>query len=182
MPTAADDKWIKLQRHRREAAKHPLAILVWGPSDDGTPEYRTRCEIRDRLLAAGHDARFSEELARHPAALRDPIDDETLQADSADLIVVLYGSRGTQTEHDVILSNPDIATKAIIAIEKAQEDVLVQKALASEAWKQTKRHARIITYERASLPGTLVGTVCEIAQEVRQACYVRMLRFGGFLR
>ena len=179
MTLTPSNGWTKLALHRQQAATHPLAILVWGPSDDGSSEYLCRCKIRDRLRAAGHDARFSEDLARHPTALRDPIDDETLQAESADVIIVLYGSRGTQTEHDVILANSEIASKAIIAIERRLKKTLVTRALASEAWRKTSKHARIIVYNEKQLPDLVVDEIIAMTQEIRQAVYVRGLRLGG---
>ena len=173
-------QWAKLRRHRDEAERYPLSTLIWGPSDDGSLEYQTRCDIRDRLIEEGHDAQFSEDLAGQPGALPDPIDDEALQADSADLIVMIYGSRGTQTEADVILSKPNIALKAVILIEQGIAETVLTKALASEAWQKTKKHARVIEYESSDLADK-ISTVVEVTREVRRACYVRDLRFRGVL-
>jgi len=149
---------------------------VWGPGNDGSVEYATRCAVRDELRRLGHDAQFSEDLAAEPSALRDPIDDETLQADAAHLIFVLYGARGTQTERDMILTLPGIAAKSVIFIEESLYEIVKTKSLAGTSWETANRASRIITYRSGDLPAALVSQASTIAHEFRVAYYVRALR------
>src|SRR5688500_225765 len=102
----ADKKgWERLCTRRDAAKRHPLRILVWVPAKGGDLEFQKRLEIRDTLRRENHYAEFSEDLVPKDGSANDPFDEELLQADEADFIVVLYGSRGTQTEVDRILSH-----------------------------------------------------------------------------
>ena len=124
--------WSVLQQHRHKAATYPLNVLIWGPSYDASREYRARLYLRQKLKALGHDAQFSEELCTEPNALDDPMKDEHLQAASAHVIVMIYGSRGTQTERDYILTERDLAGKAIILIEKQLYERVKTRSLAGK--------------------------------------------------
>jgi hypothetical protein len=175
-PTTDSPKqpWKRYKEHRRRAAQFPLDILVWGPSSaDNTLEYRKRCEIRNSLRAAGHHADFSEELIPTTAADLDPLDEELLQADSANLIMVLYEGRGVQTEVDTLLDKPRFAGKAVIFI---HVDVYakVQKSVAWGSWQKLRQHgASIIEYTTKQLERCLVvQQSCELAERARFAAYV----------
>ena len=97
------EPWARLRESRSKPGSYPLDVLVGGPAPGDSPEYRKRVEIRDALKAAGHNAALSEELIRADQPDLDSLEDELLQADAANLIVVLYGNRGTQTEVDRLL-------------------------------------------------------------------------------
>ncbi len=167
--------WEKYKQHRDRASQYPLDILVWGPGEGGGIEYDARLKIRDCLREAGHNADFSEDLIIAADALDDPIDDEILQADAADLIFMIYGSRGTQTEHDVILRNKRVATKAVIFVEDGMLSK-IQTGLGAKSWEDTLKLAKyVITYKRKQLPRFLTLNAYEIAQKVRRACYARSI-------
>ena len=117
-----------IDEHRRKARQISFRILVWGPSAQDSTGYQLRMTIRDHLASNGHSAKFSEELITEgkvkPAP--NPIHDETIHATVADLILVLYQSRGTQTEVDKILSASDLARKAIVVVGETTWNHLMQ--------------------------------------------------------
>jgi hypothetical protein len=168
--------WAVLEDHRQRAAAYRLNILVWGPSDDGSREYSVRCRLKDEFLRLGHDARFSEELCAQPNALHDPMNDERLQAEAAHLIVMIYGSRGTQTERDFILTDRDLAAKAIILVERRLYEQIKTRALAGKSWEEMSGVATILQYKKSDSEAALVRKVCELTHKIRTALYVRDLR------
>ncbi len=107
--------WKKVDIHRRRARQIPLNILVWGPSHKDRKGYALRMNIRNYLNKNGHSAKFSEELFKEGniKAATDPLIDEIFHADAANLIVVLYGSKGTQTEFDKILGYEKFAHETV---------------------------------------------------------------------
>ena len=165
----------KLGEHHRKQAQFPLDILVWGPAPGESIEYQKRCEIRDALRGAGHNAEFSEDLM--PDDVEDPLDEELLQADSAHLIVVLYASRGVQTEVDTLLGYQQFALKALVFID---EDVRAKTALsvAKGIWTDLERLARkVVCYTQAELEAcAIVGQACAIAEQLRRAAYLAEFR------
>jgi len=77
----------------------PLVILVWGPGPSAGDLYQKRLRIRDELRKRGHAAVFSEEITGPVPFSQKGI--EFLQAEAADLIVVLQASYGSVAEvHD----------------------------------------------------------------------------------
>lgn len=168
--------WSKLDEHNDLADRFPLAVLVWGPAPGDSLEYRKRCEIRDSLNLDGHVAKFSEDLMPKDHEISDPLEEELLQADAANLIVVLYGSRGTQSEIDGLLKHTTIAEKALILI---HNDIL-QKALHSVSgglWKKLQKFTEIITYTQDEMEAcNLVEQVHQWAQKARRAAYIAMVR------
>lgn len=172
------DPWHRLGEHRERAAKYPLRILVWGPGEDESASYRARCEARDRLNAEGHHATFSEDLCAQKHSLANPLYDEVLQAEVADAIVVFYGSRGSQTEHDVILSRPQVLAKCLVIVEKQVFDRINSKSIASVTWATTVRHAQVLSYEDEVGMVECVNRAIAMLQDSRQAAYVRDLQAG----
>jgi hypothetical protein len=176
MGTTSSASWHLLRQHRELAARYPLNILIWGPGKDKSVEYRTRVRLRQVLLEMGHNAQFSEDLCDEPGALNDPLNDERLQAEAAHVIVMLYGSRGTQTERDVILTEREIACKAIVLVEKNMYQQLLPNSVAGKSWEEMGRTAKIIPFSKRDLPKGVVADVCKLTEEIRCACYVRDLR------
>ena len=112
---------------RYEALRHavqqvPLAILVWGPGKSQTDYYRKRLQIRYALRQRGHAAFFSEELAdaTPPAASQKAI--EFLQAQAADLVVVLQVSFGSVAEVHDFANFRVISQKMLIFINESAKD------------------------------------------------------------
>lgn len=173
--------WDRVQKRYEEAATYPLAILVWGPAEDDSIEYRKRCEIREALRRDGHQASFSEEL-QPPDGDWNPLDAELLQAEECDLIVVLYGSRGTQSEVDTLLTQRDFAWKAAIFI-AAEQYPRVMSSASKGTWEDLgRRSQRIFQYTDAELEQCLVVTqAVELARKARIAAYVASVR-GGLSR
>jgi hypothetical protein len=167
--------WRKLHLHRARAARVTLDILVWGPGASGGTEYQTRCQIRKRLEEAGHNARFSEDLCTEDGALDDPLSDELLQADAAHAIVVLYGSRGSQTERDTILVKPKIASKVIFFIEKSMYSA-VTKSISGKSWEEVGRLSRIIIYDKKDLQKVVVQQAYDLMEKARRALYMDYLQ------
>jgi hypothetical protein len=165
------DPWERLERHNEAASRYPLAILVWGPAPGDSIEYRKRCEIRDALNQSGHQAKFSEDLVDSSRSAS-VLDEEFLQVEAADLVVVLYGSRGTQTEIDTLLRRSDFAEKAIIFIHAE----LLPKALtgvAGDDWKKLQRRAQVIEYTTEQLQQcAVVGEANRLVERTRRAAYI----------
>ena len=127
---------ILIEEHRRKIRQISFSILVWGPSQADEEGHNLRLKIRDYLNSIGHDAKFSEELIAEcrEEALKSIIQEEVLHAHTANLIVVLYGSRGTQTEFDRILANDSVAIKSIVFVEKDKwESILL--SVSRDVWK-----------------------------------------------
>jgi hypothetical protein len=175
--TSGDDKNVdstrgELDQLRKEAKNTPLSILVWGPEDDGSEEYVARCNVRDELNKIGHDAIFSEELCRQENALDDPIQDEILQARSFDAIVIIYGSRGTQTELDrIIVPFKKIARKTTIIVKESMLSS-INSSLSSKSWQELNRDAEIINYSKLPLGE-------DILERIRKR--IQKLSIGKFL-
>jgi hypothetical protein len=170
--------WNKLELHRSNAATYALNILILGPTDDGTIEHATRCSVRDELLKLGHDAQFGEDLHGQKNALPNPVDDLILQVDSADLIIMIYKSRGTQTERDMLLSNDYFARKAIIFIEDSLYET-VSKSVSGEDWKLMEKAAHIIKYKVSELPDVIINEASQKTDILRKQAYARLIRNKG---
>ena len=171
-----NEAWSRLNEHRRAAAKYPLDILVWGPGEGDGLEYKKRCELRDTLKQAGHNAAFSEELIPQDSPVGDPLDEELLQADAAHLIVVMYGSRGTQSETDTLLDDSRFASKALIFIHKDTFQ-RVQNSVAKGLWQKLRRHAEIIPYTTEELEACMVvKQAYEFADKARWTAYIGQVR------
>ena len=178
MKEHSQEIWDKLEEHRRKASAYPLQILILGPSKDGSAEYKTRCKLQKKLLTLGHKAAFGEELHQQSKALTNPIDDLTLQADSAHLIIMIYRSRGTQTERDLLLSNKNFANKSIVFIEESLLDQ-ISKSLAGEDWKLMSEVAEVIKYRQGQLSKCVIQVAYERTKELRRQVYARSVRYGG---
>jgi hypothetical protein len=168
--------WEVLRHHRKQAAQYPLDILIWGPGKSRTVEYQTRVVLRKVLLLAGHNAQFSEDLCSEPGALADPLKDERLQAEAAHVIIMLYGSRGTQTERDVILTERELACKSIILIDKAVYARVLPQTISGKSWEEMSHLAKVIPFKRTDLPRRVVKIVSELTDQIRCACYIQDLR------
>lgn len=166
--------WQKLKIQREQASNFPLDILIWGPSDDGSPEYTARCEIRDKLKIKGHNACFSEERCKDTGALKNPLDDEYLQADSAHAIVVVYEGRGTQTERDKFLDDVRIASKVYILVSNMTIDK-IYNSLVSVNWKEMERIAHVIRYKDEKELKEKITDICDTIDQLRGTYYVRYL-------
>ncbi len=181
MKERREEIWDKLEEHRRKAACCPLRILILGPSNDGSIEYKTRCKLRKKLIDFGHKPAFGEDLHRQSKALKNPIDDLTLQADSAHVIIMIYSSRGTQTERDVLLSNRNFADNSIVFVEKGLFKQ-IKTSLAGEDWKLMSKVAEVITYSQDQLPEYVINVVSERTEELRKQVYARTVRYGDILK
>jgi hypothetical protein len=148
---------------------------VWGPSKASRYEYQIRVKLITHLRTLGHHAEMSEDLCSTPGALANPIHDERLQALDSNLVIVLYGSRGTQTEVDTILDDPTLARKAIIFI-----DARIRKAVGTSAagknWEALARCAQIVEYNPRHYPKCLLQIVEDKTHALRQAAFIQDLR------
>lgn len=162
----------KLNQLRIAARNYPLNILVWGPDEDGSEEYAARCTIRDELIRRGHNAKFSEEYCGQKNALKNPIHDEMLQADCHDAIVMMYGSRGTQTEIDrIVMENKIIANKTTVLIRDSMLN-RVDSSLSGESWRQLVGAAKIIKYTKLPLEQDVLEDISELLQKLREMKFI----------
>ena len=169
--------WEKLEEHRVKAANYPLQILILGPSNDGSVEFKARCKLRSKLLEWGHKAAFGEDLHCQPQALSNPVDDLILQADSAHLIIMIYGSRGTQTERDVLLSNLHFAAKSIVFVENSLFDK-INASLTGKDWELMGQVAEVVKYSMRRLSKCTLETVYGRTEELRKQVYARSIKYG----
>jgi len=172
--------WEKLEEHRIKAASYPLRILILGPSNDGSVEFKTRCKLRKKLFEWEHKPAFGEDLHNQPEALTNPIDDLRLQAASAPLIIMIYKSRGTQSERDLLLSNINFANKSIVFVEDSLFDQ-ISRSLTGEDWKLMNEVAEVIRYKRSRLSKCIIDIVHERTEDLRKQVYARAIRYGGIL-
>ena len=172
--------WSKLEEHRLKAASHPLQILILGPSSDGTAEFKTRCKLRTRLREWGHKAAFGEDLHSQPQALSNPVDDLVLQAASAHLIIMIYCSRGTQTERDVLLSNQAFAAKSIVFVQNSVLNT-IKTSLTGKDWELMDKVAEVVKYSKRRLSKCTVEMVYERTEELRRQVYARTIKYGRIL-
>ena len=169
--------WARLKHNLAQAETFPLDILVWGPAPTESLEYRKRCEIRDALNAAGHNAAFSEDLMPAGEEVLDPLEEELLHADSAHLIVVLYEGRGVQSEVDTLLDKPRFAEKAVVLIhEEVYEKV--KASVSKGTWSQLSRFATaVVQYTSEDLERCLVVQQANaLAHQARRAAYIDTIR------
>ncbi len=172
-----------LNKLRKLARNQPLNVLVWGAGDTGKDAglYQARCDVRKALEERKHSTYFSEELCEHETSLNDPLKDETLQAHIADAIVLVYGSRGTQTEMDKILSGDQtLIAKTIMVI----EEKTLSGALASVSrinWENDimPRAMKVIRYEQLPLKSEKLKEICNPLEDMRQKKYVEDQLVGG---
>ncbi|MBM3130281.1 MAG: hypothetical protein FJ009_16850 [Chloroflexi bacterium] len=112
-------QYEQLQRAVRQT---PLAILVWGPGASAGDLYQKRAQIRDELRRRGHAAFFSEDLAALSPATGSQKGIEFLQAQAADLIVVMQASYGSVAEVHDFAEHRVINFKMLIFIDERATD------------------------------------------------------------
>lgn len=100
----------------------PLVILVWGPGASAGDLYQKRLQIRDRLRELGHAAVFSEELEGGAPAGASQKGIEFLQAQAADLIVVMQTSYGSVAEVHDFASFRVVNFKMLIFVDERAQD------------------------------------------------------------
>jgi hypothetical protein len=112
-------QYEKLQQAVRQT---PLAILVWGPGASAGDLYQKRLQIRDELRRRGHAAFFSEELEGTAPTSLSQKGIEFLQAQAADLIVIMQASYGSVAEVHDFAEHRVINFKMLIFIDEKAVD------------------------------------------------------------
>ncbi len=112
-------KYAELQRAVQQT---PLAILVWGPGASAGDLYLKRVQIRDELRRRGHAAVFSEELENTAPTSLSQKGIEFLQAQAADLIVVMQTSYGSVAEVHDFAEHRVVNFKLLIFIDERATD------------------------------------------------------------
>ena len=112
-------KYAALQQAVKQT---PLAVLVWGPGASAGDLYRKRQQIRDELRRRGHAAFFSEELETNAPGAPSQKGIEFLQAQAADLIVVMQASYGSVAEVHDFAEHRVINFKMLIFIDERATD------------------------------------------------------------
>lgn len=166
--------WEQIEEHRIKARQVYFDILVWGPSVEDGAGHKLRRAIRDHLTDKGHSAKFSEEFTNEGRPAPDPIVDEYFQVDAAHLVVVLYGSRGTQTEVDVLLESEDFARKSIILL---SEEIYsrIMKSLSAYKWKNFKGEVLLIPDGKCDI-ASILHVLDDQVEKLQFAEYYRRLR------
>lgn len=108
-----------------------LKILVFGPqveplsTDVETRELQLkRIQIKDALVDAGHFARFAEDLV---VSGLNAMVQEKVMMQNFDLVIVLLGSHGANSEATIIADNPDLAMKAQLFLDSRHVDGFVHE-------------------------------------------------------
>lgn len=137
--------WEIIDKHRLNARKISFDILIWGPSQEHSSLYVLRQEIKEYCLNSGHSAKFSEELILQGnyKSAPNPLTDEFFHADAANLIIVLYESRGTQTEYDRILKYKKFLNKSLIFIESTMWEK-ISISISGFEWAKNNNNLSII--------------------------------------
>jgi hypothetical protein len=178
-----EEHWKTLSERRRAGERHPLRVLVLGPSDDGSAEREIRCAVRVELSTLGHSAVFPEDLCEQEDAWKDDVlSDIVLQAKEADVIIMIYRTRGTQSERDLLLNglfdNPEFAHKAIVFISKQMFET-VRRSLTGQDW--LRGVAEVHPYEAGDVHepmDRILNIVRERTHQLRRLAYVRGLLKG----
>lgn len=110
------------ERLQQAVQQTPLAILVWGPGVSAGDLYQKRVQIRDELRRRGHAAFFSEELEGMSPTTLSQKGIEFLQAQAADLIVVMQASYGSVAEVHDFAEHRVINFKMLIFIDEKAKD------------------------------------------------------------
>lgn len=120
----------------KQLADTKLEILVFGPAVDppsGDPHVASlqskRKEIKARLLAEGHSVAFGEDIfdPTLPAHVVDPLLQEIVAMQAADLIIVLVGSPGSIGEAKTITGKKELCQKsAFYCFEDHKNGLVVQ--------------------------------------------------------
>ena len=137
--------WEIIDRHRLNARKISFDILIWGPSEENSSLYAVRKEIKEFCTKSGHSAKFSEELyiEGNCKSAPNPITDEFFHADAANIIIVLYESRGTQTEYDRILKYKKFLNKSLIFMEASLWEK-IRVSLSGREWASNNNKLSIL--------------------------------------
>jgi hypothetical protein len=121
----------KYEALQQAVKQTPLVILVWGPGASAGDLYQKRLQIRDELRRRGHAAVFSEELEGGAPDSLSQKGIEFLQAQAADLIVVMQASYGSVAEVHDFAEHRVVNFKMLIFIdEKATDGYSYRGALA----------------------------------------------------
>ena len=178
--------WNRIKERRREGDNHPLRILILGPSDDGSFERAIRCKVKDELIKLGHGAVFPEDLCEQEGAWKEDIlSDIVLQAREADAIIMIYRTRGTQSERDMLmnslLDNYGFAQKSFLFIGETLHKA-VNKSLTGQDWNRIARVAKIHTYNDSNdyegAEEFILDTIRLQTQALRRLVYVRGILKG----
>ena len=113
---------LKYEQLQQAVKQTPLAILVWGPGASAGDLYQKRCQIRDELRRRGHAAFFSEDLVDSSPTSLSQKGIEFLQAQAADLIVVMQASYGSVAEVHDFAEHRVINFKMLIFIDERATD------------------------------------------------------------
>ncbi len=93
-----------VSRYKESSEQIKFSILVWGPgpgNEEARAIFEKRKDIRDRLIAMGMDAFFSEDIAVPLDSMGRPVPSdlaEMLQANKLDLVINIAASYGSLLE------------------------------------------------------------------------------------
>ena len=97
-----------------ELASLPLSVLVWGPGEGYESLWEKRAQIAEELTTAGFDASTSEALMAAAPSTANPIDQERVHWQAADLVYVLDFSPGPGMELATFCSDPSFVKKTCV--------------------------------------------------------------------
>ncbi|MCI0558995.1 MAG: hypothetical protein MN733_10905 [Nitrososphaera sp.] len=97
-----------------------LSILVWGPSTQRDSRLgNKRTQIRDQLIARGHNAMFSEELPSPPLEISQKTLEFAQVKASHLALILIQDSPGALGEMHDFCNHPDVAWKIFVAVPRA---------------------------------------------------------------
>lgn len=97
--------------------------------------------------------------------------DEFFHADAANLIIILYESRGTQTEYDRILKYEKFIKKSLIFVETATWEKITT-SLSRRDWAKNNSHLSIIENFNAKV---IIEIIHNHLEELQFSEYLRNL-------
>jgi len=162
----------KYEALQQQVQQTPLAILVWGPGASAGALYQKRIHIRDELRRRGHAAFFSEELEGGAPLGMSLKGIEFLQAQAADLVVVLQTSYGSVAEVHDFASYTVINHKMLIFIREDAADGYSYKGALSEL---NSLYRNVETFTEHDI------TVCNLLRKVMdKVTTMQMVKYRDF--
>ncbi len=146
-----------------------LEILVFGPAvDPPSPDPHVasfqakRKEIKARLIDEGHSVAFGEDIfdPTLPAHLADPLLQEVVAMNAADLIIVLVGSPGAIAEAKTITSKKELCQKTkFFCFEDHKDGLVAQHLQFMSQYGSTCSLVSLPAVQACHLTGTVLDQV-----------------------
>ncbi|HIP11689.1 MAG TPA: hypothetical protein EYG73_03120 [Arcobacter sp.] len=153
MKTFGEEIELKRQAALDRLSKVPIAILLWGPSEDKNTEIaQLRVNLKKTLKDLGHEVYFSEELYndKSPYSLRIQ---QFIQVEVFDLVISIPETEGSIAEIHDFARMPTFSNKVIVFLDTGWSNGYSNKTLIEA---QTRLSSKVILYTKESMPACIV--------------------------